>query len=107
MNIQPETVTRDQHGFWTHSQLPYWDEGTTWADARKWFTAQNLALHLDQFEDSASRELQDAFYEQGECNCTQWQPCCHAHGAFLISIHDSEDGPIAMFAAPITTDNVL
>ncbi len=31
---------------------------------------------------------------------SDWQPVCDKAGSFLLSIHDTEDGPVALFFAP-------
>lgn len=102
MSIKPVKVERDQDGYWVHPDFPEWDEGTGRDVIDKWFNDNGIRFEIDMFEDSdtASEELKDRYFEHGECDISEWNPSCNAEHAFLLSIHDTEDGPVAVFAVP-------
>ena len=100
--IKPVKVIRDEAGMGTHPDFPSCDEiGETLGKRfRKWLDRNNGGVLIDKFEDRASEELQKSWFELGEYNCSDWTPKCNIPQAFLISIHDTEDGPIAVFFIP-------
>jgi len=102
MSIQPVTVNRDKGGYWVHPELPEWDDGTTQKEIDTWFSNNNLSYWIDNFEDSttATEEMQDAYFVNGDVGVPDWKPECPVEGSFLLSIHDTEDGPVAVFAIP-------
>ena len=102
MSIQPVTVNRDEDGYWVHPELPEWDEGTTQEEIDDWFSNNNLSYWIDNFEDSvtATEEMQERYYGASDGNISDWEPDCPVKGSFLLSIHDTESGPVAVFATP-------
>jgi len=88
-------IKRDERGFWTHPNLPKWDEGTTLDEARAWFANYGLTCDLVLMEG----EIADK-WGAGEINsCADWEPEMPAD-AFLVDIYDTEDGVVAMYAEP-------
>lgn len=88
-------IKRDEYGFWVHPDLPRWDEGTTLDEARAWFADHGLTCDLVLMEG----EIADK-WGSGEINsCAEWEPELPAD-AFLVAIHDTEDGVVAMYAKP-------
>lgn len=54
------------------------------------------------FEESAPEELIRAWEETGEPDCAKWQPTMpRGEGWFILSIHDTDDGPICIWARPL------
>lgn len=102
MSIQPAEVNRDENGYWVHPELPEWDDGTTPTDIESWFSLNNLNYWIDRFEDSATatEEMHEAYYGDGDSGVPDWEPECPVKDSFLLSIHDTEDGPVAVFATP-------
>lgn len=96
--IEPATVERDEYGFWTHPDFPEWDESVTMQTVEAWLTSNDLDFHVTHFEHDANDEMLDRWFEGGECDCTNWEPTAPEVDHFLLSIHDTEDGPIALFA---------
>lgn len=86
--IQPVEVVRDCDGFWTHPDFPLWDEGTPASEVHKWCDDNDLSLLIIHMEND----------DEGICNCTPWEPT-HPDNSFLLSIHDTEDGPVAIYGA--------
>lgn len=99
--IQPEEVKRNEHGFWFHSQYPEWDEGTTMEQVEAWENENNIRIAVLDMESDAPEEVAQDYFESDSNSCTDWNPVHPAPGAFLLSIHDAEDGPVAIFAVPL------
>jgi hypothetical protein len=76
--IQAATIERDE-GYWTHPDFPEWDEGTKKAEFER-------------------------FYDDSDSDISDWSPVYEKAGSFLLSIHDTEDGPVALFFAPKDKD---
>lgn len=102
MSIEPAKVNRDEDGYWVHPGMPEWDEGTSGEEIDRWFSENHLSYWINKFEDSdtATDAMHDAYYNNGDIGVPDWQPECPAEGAFLLSIHDTEEGPVAVFAIP-------
>ncbi|WP_417536366.1 hypothetical protein [Methylophaga sp.] len=101
--IKPQEVNRDENGFWTHSHFPDFDEceHPTKEQIDKWCRDNYVTFETVWFESDASEELNERYYEQEDGGaCAEWQPKAKHKDAFLFSIHDTEDGPVAVFAIP-------
>ncbi|MCG7551588.1 hypothetical protein [Pseudoalteromonas sp. Of7M-16] len=101
MGIKPVKVERDENGWWVHPDLPKWDEGTCQNEIAAWFEKNRVTYFIDHFESSATEEQSNRWFEEGNCDCSDWQPTCDEDNSFLLSIHDTEYGPIGIFAVPI------
>lgn len=100
--IKPEEVVRDEYGFWTHSQYPEFEtEYPPAGEWEKWCNDNGIKPLFVAFDGDAPEELQAGWFEDGLCDCTKWNPTPPADNAFLLSIHDTEDGPYAIFAVPL------
>ena len=92
-------VERDQFGMWVHPDLPQWREDTTTEQAEAWFARQGLTHHLVLMDGEHGEQ-----WVKGELeSCIEWQPETDVKDAFLVGIWDTEDGVVAMFAAPLVT----
>jgi len=103
MAIQPQEVKRCEDGFWTHENFPDFDgaEYPTNEQVDKWLSENSIGIRSFWFENDAEDSLVERYFEEGDLTaCAEWNPTCESPGAFLISIHDTEDGPIAVFAIP-------
>lgn len=99
MQIEAVEVVRDENGHWTHPALPESDDEHI---PLSWFADHGLEVKVVQFEDDASQELVDAYYDNGEPDCSAWQPSAPAgEGWFIFSIHDTEGGPICAWVRRI------
>lgn len=97
--IKQVTTHRDEQGFWTHPDLPAWDEGTTLDEMNAWAAANGFDFKVIWFHDDAPEKLLERWFEENDAKaCAQWQPSLEPESGFLLSIHDTEDGPIALFA---------
>ncbi|GGN23075.1 hypothetical protein GCM10007984_23590 [Shewanella putrefaciens] len=97
--IQAAVVERIE-GYWTHPDLPEWDEGATRAECEAWAADNGGEFVSIWFEMDAPENLIERYYDDGDIDISDWQPVCDKAGSFLLSIHDTEDGPVALFFAP-------
>ncbi|KFJ08631.1 hypothetical protein DR66_6063 [Delftia acidovorans] len=82
---------RDEMGFGNHPDLPWLDEGMM---PRSFFAALGLELAHTSAEDQLDGDVLGAMSEA--VNWTDWQPTApQGDGWKLVSIFDTEDGPVA------------
>ncbi|EPR5147725.1 TPA: hypothetical protein ACMDT2_004178 [Vibrio parahaemolyticus] len=98
MTIQAQPVQRNQYGYWTHSEYPSWAEWTDEKVMHKWFSDRGLCFQVVYFESDVSEEKSERFFGKGDPDVTDWQPTKPHPDAFLLSIHDTENGPVAIWA---------
>lgn len=100
MLVRPLPVARDELGHWTHPAWP--QDGEENAIPTTWFAEHGLELFIVDFETDAAQELSDAYFEQGNPDCSAWQPTQPpGDGWFVFSIHDTEDGPVCIWVRPV------
>lgn len=98
MAIQAVEVKRDAMGNFTHPDYPWADKYGDYVEMTSWFVDQGLFFHVDLFQHSASDELKSQFYASESKSFAIWSPKPPCAGAFLLSIQDSEYGPLALWA---------
>ena len=98
--IQQALVLRDECGFFHHPDFPKWDEGEPVESIVDWFKNNGGGHYVDRLEDSATEEMVNAWFDDYAHDCTPWQPTCELEGSFILSIHDTEEGPVALFFYP-------
>jgi len=94
--IKQIEVKRDEDGAWTHPDFPDFEEGEN-DKIQQWLKDQGLTLHLTflEYDDPVAA---DRYFEAGEADFSYWEPTKpDGIGWFLLSIHDTEDGPCAWF----------
>ena len=103
--IQPAPVERDVNGYWSHPGVPEFDEGSV-SEAAAWTTAQGLELtsvHLESESDDHPAYI--AYFDKEEGTCAAWEPPRPSgEGWFILSIYDTEDGPICWWARRVVSD---
>jgi hypothetical protein len=96
--LTPIEITRDEDGYFSHPADPILDESI---DVRNFLSAFGLECDIAWME-SQVEENHPAWiaYQKGE-GCAGWNPSFR-DGWALISIHETEDGPVALYvrAAP-------
>jgi hypothetical protein len=96
--IQAMEVVRDQNGWWTHPGVPDFGESVERYNA--WKAAQGIETtyaELDSEDDD--HPVYVAYFENADTNISQWNPAPPAgDGWFTLSIHETEDGPIWVWA---------
>jgi hypothetical protein len=100
--IQAIDVVRDEFGMFLHPDFndPSWDESTTVEVMNKWFADNGGEIYYTFMDGDAPDEVTEAWFENDDYDCSKWEPKCDKEGAFLLSIHDTEGGPIAVFFVP-------
>lgn len=100
MSIKAVKVERDENGWWVHPELPNWGEGISQVEIDVWCESNGITYFIDYFEGSATKAQSDRWFDEGNCDCSDWLPTCDVPNSFLLSIHDTEDGPVGIFALP-------
>ncbi|NQZ49315.1 MAG: hypothetical protein HRT95_03730 [Moritella sp.] len=103
MTIKPIEVVRDTKGMFSHPDFPAWDDNAEVKEMNDWFSMNNGAWYIDSFESNGPEEMVESWFDNGDSDCTNWQPICDKPGAFLLSIHDTKEGPVGLFFVPHLT----
>lgn len=99
MTIQKQEVVRDQLGLWSHSDLPDFGEFVSLQRLDEWGASVGVrVVVIEMFEEAAPDPLSD-YDDLGDCSA--WVPIAPASSAFILSIHDSESGPVCWWAVPL------
>lgn len=100
-----EEVKRDKYGYWTCSKLPDLGEAVTESQLFKRFFEWGFHVVIGQMQDDID-EGHPAweYYESGSADISMWEPKPKSPRMFLLSIHDTEDGPQCWWAMPISGD---
>lgn len=107
--IEALPVVRDELGFWTHPGIPDFDEdGKAY---KAWLIAQGLKTSFVTLEDEDdSHPVRQAYWPDDpmqECSASVvgWNPePPTGDGWFVLSIHDTEDGPYFVWARRIAME---
>lgn len=99
MTIKKLPVERDEMGFWTHPELPNFGEAVSITELEEFEAKNNITVKIIPMESDASQELIDKWFDDGE-SCLDWQPTAPSKSSFILSIHDTEDGPYVWWAVP-------
>ncbi|MGF1905306.1 hypothetical protein [Aliivibrio salmonicida] len=101
MSIQEVDVKRDENGFWTHPDLPYWGEETPISEINLFLEESNLKIQTVWFDGDAPEDIHGRYYEAEDNSAVaDWKPT-KPDDSFLLSLHDTEDGPVAIFASKV------
>ena len=101
--IQAVPVVRDEVGQWVHPAMPMFDEGQE-TEYRAWLDANGLEITYKMLESDPDHPLYDAWCD-GETDMSSWTPePPTGEGWFTLSIHDTEDGPIWVWARAASTE---
>ncbi|WP_374005546.1 hypothetical protein [Delftia lacustris] len=94
--LDGRAIERDVQGLGEHPDLPWLDEGM---NPPKFFEALGLQMAGVSAQDQLDVDAYDAMagnYDAKEFNFTAWAPASpEGAGWCLVSIHDTEDGPVA------------
>lgn len=100
--IEPVEVVRDADGWFSHPQYMTEPE---FADV-EWLSQQEFDKYTSErgietgitYMELDDDELYDRYVNDGLCECSAWEPSRPAgDGWFVLSIHDTEDGPICVW----------
>lgn len=104
--IEPVEVARDAEGWFSHPQYltePEWDDVETFTreEFDKYCTERCIETAVTEME-SDDFEMHDRYCDEGQCDCSAWEPSRPTgEGWFILSIHDSEDGPVCIWGRSI------
>lgn len=96
--IQPMPLERDADGWWSHPGIPDFDEDIN--AYRAWLEAQGLDIKYKLLEDEDDEHpVRTSYFRDDEIKVAAWtvEPPS-GEGWFALSIHDSEDGPVWVWA---------
>ncbi|MBN3004481.1 hypothetical protein JW897_12120 [Chromobacterium alkanivorans] len=94
--IQPVEPQRDEQGYWTHPDIPNFDEDA--AAYTAWLKEQRLTVRSVWLEwEEEDHPAYASYFEIESNDIREWKPE-HPPGWFLLGIWDTEDGPVATFA---------
>lgn len=99
--IRRKKVIRNKYGEWKHPEMPNWEESISKEEIRQFENKNHIDLHFVFFEEEAPESLRDDYYNKGYESSRvikKWNPNCSISPSFLLSIHETEEGPIAIFA---------
>lgn len=92
-------VERDEMGFWTHPNLPDFGEVVSKATLEAFEANNDITVKVVAMENDADQLIIDAWFDEGE-SCIKWEPTPPSRSSFILSIHDTEDGPYVWWAVP-------
>lgn len=107
MAIQAVKIERDEFGYWTHPELPEWDEGTSKDEIEAWFSAQSLSYSISYLENGDDEVAEAKYFDENDPDISNWNPTPPHADAILLSIHDTEIGPVAVWAVQIEQAQAL
>lgn len=101
--IQPEEIQRNSDGMWAHSAWDAFCGEREWVpsdEVDEWIKEHGLEFAVIQLEsESEDHPAYISYFENEDPDLEAWAPSPPSgDGWFLLSIHDTEDGPIQMWA---------
>lgn len=113
--LEPVPLVRTALGYYCHPTFDlYWTkkfgqaEGCSaeeWQELKTYFGIEVCTVDMEHDLDESSQVYKD-FFEKGGCDVSGWTPSTpNGDGWFLLSINDTEDGPIAMWARKMVGEN--
>ncbi|MDK9790007.1 hypothetical protein [Vibrio sp. D431a] len=104
--IKPIEVDRNAEGCWTHPEIPNFGENVAPHVLNAWALANNFSLTILEIYDDPDVS-EDYVEELSDLNkpykgFSKWFPKLPTENSFFLSFHESEDGPVAWIATPLT-----
>jgi hypothetical protein len=97
-----KVITRDSYGNYQHPELPDFDgsECITKDMRDDWQSEMdfNLVINTMDCEVDEDHPAWVHYFENGDAGFGEWDPEAPSADAVLLSIHDTEDGPVAWWA---------
>jgi len=104
--IEPMDVVRDAEGWWCH---PHYLGEPEWEDMeyipldkyKAYIAARGIETTFTTMEGDNDEEF-ERYCETGDADCSRWTPTPPAgDGWFMLSIHDTEDGPVCVWGRKV------
>lgn len=99
--LAPPPIERDAMGLWCNPAMPVLDEAV---NVQLFLLAFGLDCEFVMAESQVEMEAYDAMCEAADYRA--WTPVPPGEGWTLLSIHDTEDGPIASYVRPLNQEAV-
>jgi hypothetical protein len=98
--LSPAPVDRDAQGWWTHPEfLSEYDDEITTEEYKAWCARKRIETSLTFMSSDAPEDINERYGNEGDCSCADWVITPHPDaGWFAVSIHDTEDGPVCVWA---------
>lgn len=94
-------MQRNSDGYWTHPEFPDLPESISLEEAQNVFRPLGVKIDFTLMTDELDEEHPACVnYDAGNTDISAWAPVIPPNG-FLLSIHDTEDGPVAIIAMPL------
>lgn len=105
--VEATLARRDDDGWYCHPGLPDFDEDLQAYKA--WLLAQGLETCFESLEsEDDNHPAYVAYYDESACHVRDWTCELPAgEGWFILSIHDSEDGPQWVWARRVGTEALM
>ncbi|MFP1844425.1 hypothetical protein ACLEDU_02460 [Lonsdalea quercina] len=100
--ITPALVERDENGYWAHPKYIAWFKDSNPEDVDFVSWAESVEMEVDYIEleidvDFCSRAGK-RWFSKGYEDISEWEPSMPAgEGWFIVSIHDTGDGPVCVW----------
>ncbi|MFP1862298.1 hypothetical protein [Lonsdalea quercina] len=99
--ITPISVERDENGYWTHpGYTSYFDDREYIPEGEFYHVLKEIGIEADvtylEYDDESP--VQRRYFEGSDPDVHDWEPpkpC--GDGWFIVSIHDTEDGPACVW----------
>ena len=102
MKFNKELVHRDDYGSYQHSQLPDFDgaECISKQVFCKWQEEMDFKLVISRMDCEVTEDHPAwiHYLKDGDAGFGEWVPEAPSENSILLSIHDTEDGPVAWWA---------
>ncbi|QWA09828.1 hypothetical protein GTU79_21345 [Sodalis ligni] len=98
--IEPIEPQRDENGWWSHPDyIPDLEEDALRVEFEVWLEVNGVECSARLMEDDVEPDSPVAqAWENGDADCSIWNPKPpEGEGWFLVSVHDTEDGPSAVW----------
>lgn len=110
MKFNKELVHRDDYGSYQHSQLPDFDGAECISEQVffKWQEEMDFKLVISRMDCEITEDHPAwiHYFKDGDAGFGEWVPESPSENAILLSIHDTEDGPVAWWAVEQDKDAI-
>lgn len=100
-----ESVEKDRLGYWTNAGVPDFNEDENAFNL--WVEQQGLEIHKTSLEnENEDNPIFQSYFENGNADISGWRPQPPADDWHILSIHDTEYGPVFVWARRIKKEAV-
>ena len=105
--IQPMEPQRNEGGWWTHPDMPVIETSEQFDEWQKQQGFQLCIVMLDGDAGDGAEEAYKTYLDGAVADCSAWQPSTpEGDGWFIVSIHDTEDGPACIWIRHPTEEQI-